>query len=260
MAETVQHDKRGTVRRKRSLTLDLIGGFLTFLVLLVVALVFSIVIEWIGILFFWPDLGAAHSARMLVTELEFLNRDFTEGVLNSSAYTVAVWISSQLYYWLFEWTHFLDVIAWAREPPHDAGAVRSGLAAVVHLLSEAVRSGLAVVVQLLSEYIKSAVNTTQVFGVRLAVALLTTPVFVLIGVAALVDGLVERDLRRYGGGNESSFIYHNVKPWMKPAVLGAWFIYLGLPVSVHPNWIFVPAATMYGLAVYLTTWTFKKYP
>ncbi len=245
MAETVQHaDRKETVRRKRSLTLDLIGRFLTFLVLLMVALVFSIVIEWIGILFFWPDLGATHSARMLVTELGFLNRDFTEGVLNSSAYTVAVWISAQLYYWLFEWTHFLDVIAWAMSPPHDAGAVRSGL---------------AVVVQLLSEYITSAVNTTQVFGVRLAVALLTTPVFVLIGVAALVDGLVERDLRRYGGGNESSFIYHNVKPWMSPAVLGAWFIYLGLPVSVHPNWIFVPAATMYGLAVYLTTSTFKKY-
>ena len=246
MAETMQPntDRQVTVRHKRSLTLDLLGGFLNFLVLLVLAWVFSIVIEWIGILFFWPELGSAHSAQMLVTELGFLSRDFAVGVLNSSAYTVAVWISAQLYHWLFEWTHFLDIVAWAMSPPHDAGAVRSGL---------------AVLVQLVSEYLTSAVNTTQVFGVRLAVALLTTPVFILIGVAALVDGLVERDLRRYGGGNESSFIYHKVKPWMKPAVLGAWFIYLGLPVSVHPNWIFVPAATMYGLAVYLTTSTFKKY-
>lgn len=246
MAEAAQPntDRQATVRHKRSVTLDFISGCFNFLGLLVLALMFSVAIEWIGILFFWPEQGAAHSAQMLVAELGFLSRDFTDGVVNSSAYSVAVWISAQLYYWLFEWTHFLDMIAWAASPPHDAGTFRSGL---------------AVLVQLVSEYIASAVNTTQVFGVRLAVAVLTTPVFVLIGVAALVDGLVERDLRRYGGGNESSFVYHNVKPWMKPAVVGAWFIYLSMPVSVHPNWIFVPAAMMYGLAVYLTASTFKKY-
>lgn len=244
VAQTNNTDRQSTVRRKRSLTLDIIGGFLNFLILLVLALIFSIVIEWVGMLFFWPEQGAAHSAQMLVTELGFLSRDFSEGVMNSSAYTVAVWISSMLYYWLFEWTHFLDAVAWMMSPPHDAGAFRSGL---------------SVVAQMVFEYLSSAANTTQVFGVRLAVALLTTPIFILVGVAALVDGLVERDLRRYGGGNESSFVYHNVKPWMKPAVLGAWFIYLGLPVSVHPNLIFVPAAILYGVAVYMTTSTFKKY-
>lgn len=246
MAEVARSntDRQATVRHKRSLTLDLLGGALNFLVLLVIALVFSIIIEWVGITFFWPDQGADHSARMLVTELGFLSRDFSEGLMNSSAYSVAVWVSSQLYYWIFEWTHVIDAIAWAMTPPPGAGAFREGL---------------GVLTQTLSAYFSSAVNTTQVFGVRLAVALLTSPIFVLIGVAALVDGLVERDLRRFGGGNESSFVYHNVKPWLKPAVLGAWFIYLGLPVSLHPNWVFVPAALLYGTAVYLTTSTFKKY-
>jgi hypothetical protein len=57
---------------------------------------------------------------------------------------------------------------------------------------------------------------TQVFSVRLAILTLTTPVFVPFTLVALVDGFVQRDLRRWGGGRESSFVYH----WAKQA-LGA---------------------------------------
>ena len=39
----------------------------------------------------------------------------------------------------------------------------------------------------------------------------------------------------YSGANESSFIYHNVKPWVRPAFIGAWFIYLGLPGGPAPQ-------------------------
>lgn len=242
--ESNNADRGRTVNRHRSLTLNLLGGLLDFLTLLLLAWVFSIIVEWIGMFFFWPEQGASHSARMLVTELGYLNQDFTHGIADSAPGEVATWLSSTLYFWVFEATHFIDAITWAMSPPPDAGVVRDAIASVV---------------QASSEYLSALMNTTQVFGVRLAVAVLATPIFILIGVAALVDGLVERDLRRYGGGNESSFVYHNVKPWMRPAVIGAWFIYLGLPVSVHPNLIFVPAALMYGMAVYLTAAYFKKY-
>ena len=49
-----------------------------------------------------------------------------------------------------------------------------------------------------------------------------TPVFVLFTLVALVDGLVRRDLRRWGGGRESSFVYHYAKQSV-PAVCSAPF-------------------------------------
>lgn len=245
MAETRENtDRSRTVRHKRSLTLNTVGWLMDFIVLLILAWVFSIVIEWIGMFFFWPEQGSMHSAQMLLSELNYLNQDFTQSVWGLAPLDIATWLSATMYFWVFEWTHIVDVIAWAMTPPLDASAIRLGLAEVTHVVEE---------------YLTAAMNTTQVFGVRLAVSMLATPIFILVGVAALVDGLVERELRRYGGGNESSFVYHSIKPWMRPAILGAWFIYLGIPVSVHPNLIFVPAAVMYGVAVYLTAMYFKKY-
>ena len=43
-------------------------------------------------------------------------------------------------------------------------------------------------------------QVTQVFSVRLAIFSLATPVFLLFSLLALIDGLVRRNLRRWGGG------------------------------------------------------------
>ena len=64
-------------------------------------------------------------------------------------------------------------------------------------------------------------TVTQVFAVRMAVLTLAMPVFLLFGLVGVTDGLVQRDLRRWGGGRESSFVYHHAKRFIMPAVLGA---------------------------------------
>ena len=46
--------------------------------------------------------------------------------------------------------------------------------------------------------------------VRLAILTLATPVFGLFTLVALVDGLVRRDLRRWGGEGKF-FVYHYAK-------------------------------------------------
>ena len=73
----------------------------------------------------------------------------------------------------------------------------------------------------------------QVFAVRLASLTLATPVFGLFVGVALVDGLVRRDLRRWGGGRESSFVYHYAKKATLPLVVIGWVLYLALPFSLH---------------------------
>lgn len=85
------------------------------------------------------------------------------------------------------------------------------------------------------------------------------PVFLLFSLLALVDGLVQRDLRRWGGGRESSFVYHYAKKAALPLVVLAWITYLALPFSLHPTFVVMPFAMLFALSVAVTASTFKKY-
>jgi len=76
---------------------------------------------------------------------------------------------------------------------------------------------------------------------------------------ALVDGFVQRDLRRWGGGRESSFVYHWAKRSALPLLVLSWVIYLALPVSLHPSLVVLPFATLFALSVAVTASSFKKY-
>ena len=62
--------------------------------------------------------------------------------------------------------------------------------------------------------------------VRVTIPVLSVPLFVLVVVVALVEGLGRRDLRRYGAGYESSFVYHHAKKLVKPAAVVPAMLYL----------------------------------
>jgi integrating conjugative element membrane protein (TIGR03747 family) len=91
------------------------------------------------------------------------------------------------------------------------------------------------------------------------VLVLSIPLFVLAFIVGGTDGLVRRDLRRFGAGRESSVIYHRAKQMVVPLIIAPWVVYLAWPVSVHPSLILIPCAVALGLAVLVTAATFKKY-
>ncbi len=68
-------------------------------------------------------------------------------------------------------------------------------------------------------------------------------------------GFVKRDLRRWGGGRESSFVYHWAKRSAMPLLILSWVICLALPFSLHPTFIVL----LFALSVAVTASTFKKY-
>lgn len=83
---------------------------------------------------------------------------------------------------------------------------------------------------------EAAMTITQVFEVRLAVLILAFPAFILLSLLGLVDGLVQRDIRRWSGGRESSFIYHWAKKIVLPSLILPWIIYLAMPSVFIPIW------------------------
>ncbi len=237
-------DPRRALTRRSTLS-RVLTGLAQVLKWLLVSLLISIIIEWIGMRFWWEEQGLAHSRQMLANELHWLGTDVHQGGWMTHPVQVARDLSERVVRLVFEWTGLANLIHWITPvpTPHE-----SGIRVVLHRLYAPV-----------SEFVLAALQMMQVFTVRLAILVLSLPVFMLFAWVALVDGLVVRDLRRWGGGRESSFVYHYARKATLPVFLSAWVLYLVSPVSVHPSWILLPFALAFALAVRITAGTFKKY-
>jgi integrating conjugative element membrane protein (TIGR03747 family) len=209
------------------------------------ALVSSILIEWVGMVLWWPDEGLEHSRTMLATEISYLDTDFRRSVVTSDPARFAKRLADNSYHYLFEVTRFVDFIRWVSPPPMPN---EQGLRPALHRLYHR-----------MAEFVIAMMQVTQVFSVRLAILTLALPIFLLFSLVALVDGLVQRDVRRWGGGRESSFVYHYAKKAALPLVALSWVIYLALPFNLHPTFVVLPFATLFALTVAVTASTFKKY-
>jgi len=243
MAETVADPRRRVVQEgliSKSLT-----GVTKVILWLLLSLLFSIIVEWAGMVLWWPDEGLEHSREMLSKEISYLDIDFRRSVVTSDPARFAKRIADGTYHYLFEVTRFVDLIRWASPQPVSN---EEGLRPVLHKIYWPI-----------TEYVIATMQVTQVFSVRLAILILAMPVFLLFSLVALVDGLVQRDLRRWGGGRESSFVYHYAKKAAFPLVILTWVTYLALPFSLHPTFVVLPFAIMFALTVAVTASTFKKY-
>ncbi len=207
---------------------------------LLFSLLFSSIVEWAGMTLWWPDEGIDHSRTMLAREISYLDNDFRRSVITSDPARFVKRFADNTYHYLFEVTRLVDFIQWLSPLPlkHEQG----------------IRPTLHKIYQPVAEYIIAMMQVTQVFSVRLAILTLAMPIFMLFSLVALVDGLVQRDLRRWGGGRESSS-----KKAALPLVVMTWVTYLALPFSLHPTFIVLPFAVLFAFAVAVTASTFKKY-
>ena len=209
------------------------------------SLLISITLECVSMLLWWPDTGVEHSHDMLRTELAYLDQDLKRSVLSDDPAVFAQTFAARARYLLFELTGFQRLTGWlTRVPSHDATGLRPRLYRLY---------------QDIAPFVQAAMIIVQLFAVRLAILCLATPVFLLFSLVGLVDGLVRRDLRRWGGGRESSYLYHYAKKSVWRFVLIAWISYLALPISLHPAFILLPFASLFAISISITASTFKKY-
>ncbi len=81
----------------------------------------SLLIEWVGIAFFWADEGAEHSRQVMLTESGYLSEGFTRSLLMSSP---AQWLAhtvEQAYRWLFVESGLME--SWQNVYPVSGNAV-----------------------------------------------------------------------------------------------------------------------------------------
>lgn len=241
VAERQEARPQGVILGLVTLPLRLFGALLGSLLL-------SILIEWLGMHFFWPRESWHHAERMLRYELEQLSANFIQCLLLSHPAKVARHLIDSVSQALFRNAH---LAAWAeRTSAHP-------LIAMPHV--EVIRQAVSVAESHVKPYALAAGYTLLTFLVRLLILTLTLPLFLLAALVGLIDGLVRRDLRRFHAAHESGFLYHRARAAIAPTAVLPWVVYLALPVSVPPLLILLPAAILLALAINITAAQFKKY-
>ncbi|CAH0649838.1 TIGR03747 family integrating conjugative element membrane protein [Pseudomonas putida] len=228
--------QRGLIFGTLELCLRLLG-------LLFASLLFSILLEFMGMLWFWPEQGWHHSHTMWLTELGWLSNHFRSSLLVHEPAQATAKILEHLNDWVVVRS------GWAQSDTHLKLLSRE--ASLQGQLAQAYVAG--------QDYLLAALFTVFTFVVRLTVLSLAMPLFLLAVLTGMVDGLMRRDLRKFGADRESSFIYHRAKRTLLPLTISPWVIYLSLPWSLNPNWVLLPYAGLLGCMVALTMATFKKY-
>lgn len=226
-------------KRADSITLRIITRPFVLVLFLLVSMGVSIAMELIGMLlwgdgrhWWWPGVGAVHSERILQHELNWLSRS-DKGLSGLGSFSqTGIYLSSRLYYWLFQWT-----------------GIESALAQMAALPSS---------FRALAECVHAVRNCVQIFLVRLSITVLALPLFLIFLVWGFTEGLIRRDLRRFGGDIERAYVFHHVKRYAGLLVSLVFILYLTLPFSINPALVFVPTAFVFSLLVMATSATFIK--
>jgi integrating conjugative element membrane protein (TIGR03747 family) len=230
-------------QRRSGLIFGTLELCLRLLGLLFASLLFSILLEFAGMLWFWPEQGWLHSHAMWLSELDWLSGHFKNSLLAQEPAQATAKVLEHLNDWI---------------------VVRSGWAqsdTQLKLLSReaSLQGQFAHIYIVMQDYLLAALFTTFTFVVRLAVLTLAIPLLSLAVITGMVDGLMRRDLRKFGAGRESSFVYHRAKRTLLPLLVSPWVIYLALPWSLNPILVLLPCAALLGWMVAITASTFKKY-
>jgi len=235
------------VRNRGQGRIGLLGKLFSFasnlLVILLLAVITSIFIEWVGMSLWWKDEGVNHSKRMVDTELSYIGADLRESLYGPVPVDIANHYSSRVGDYLgteSSINKYVDKLSRNRGLTRVGGFMRASGETIIN-------------------YYESAVNIIKVFVMRLVVIVFSAPLFILLIFAASIDGLVQRELRKAGGGREYGFVYHQLKSWFKWLFFLPLFIYLASPFATHPTYIIVPGAVGVATLCFFISSTFKKY-
>lgn len=228
----------------------IVSAVFSFLGSIVVAVVLGTLLEVVGVYSFWKAeslAGPGHAFNHLASDFAHV-KAFPRSILVPDTQAFA--------------SRLLTLSRW----PYD----KCGITGMV-VKAKALRDGkvspnsrtpslLVMVTQHIAQALEILVYVTQDVAVRLAMALFALPVLVLAILIGVVDGLVQRDVRKWSGGRESSFIYHHAKHYSKWFMTAGFSIYLGWPLSgFNPTYLLLAFAALTAFTLAIACASFKKY-
>ena len=230
-------------RKEPGLIGTLCSVIIQAVVWLLISVIISIIIEWTGMTLFWPEQGSDHAKQVLQDDLVYLNRAF---------YDESLMVKQRVITLTEETIDWLVKQSW---PP----SIIHGVSDQSNSLVLSLNGWLGNWYQQHRDYIHASGYVVQTVVVRLALLFFSLPVFIMAAFVGAADGLVERDLRRWGGGRESSHVFRIARRSVTPTFLSACVIYISLPFSLDPALVIMPFALLLGIVVRVSFERLKKY-
>lgn len=97
------------------------------------------------------------------------------------------------------------------------------------------------------------------FMQRLVWLAVMLPLLCLCAVIGLTEGLVQRDLRRFGSGLESVFLHRYVIRSGSSVTTMLWVFYLAHPLFVPAMLVLLPTALWFGITVWMAAGNLKRW-
>ncbi|GKS87290.1 TIGR03747 family integrating conjugative element membrane protein [Acidovorax sp. SUPP1855] len=251
---------KGPVRPRTRGPIELvleIGIGLTFVALF--SWFVGILIEIGGMYLLWKDEGVVHARTLVEQDLGYI-----AAAPRSLLVPDTVAFSRQIVRWVQIPYERLGVLRWyarfngpqAAAEPNPSSANAAGGNPLSKGMGRASRS----MGKLLSQWALVSMYVAQDVLLRMSVALFALPAFVLACLVGAVDGLVRRDLRRWGGGRESSFVYHHAKRYTAWSLTGGFGLYLTWPFGgFNPAYMVLVFTVLVAATLSTTVAAFKKY-
>lgn len=210
---------------KRTPVMEIVHGVLAaFIALpgfLLVGTFFSVGVEWLGMYLDWWTLkGHEHAQAMYISEVSILNQHFKAALAGSIAMQ-----------WVYKVDSFFE---YALRPSSDGP------------------------ISILMGYLLAAYFVCKTVCLRVVVIILSSHVYLLFCMVAVVTGLVERDKRRFGVASESYDKFQLAFSLIKPVFYGALVLYLAYPNEAYPSYFIIPSAGLTAYAIHLSLKTYKK--
>jgi integrating conjugative element membrane protein (TIGR03747 family) len=199
----------------------------------------------------WSELGQQHAARLVEQDLAYIAAA-PQSLLVGDAVAFSQMLIAAVR-WPYQKLGVLERYArdqlQSQTPPQPQGDRNRGIAHAAEQL--ATMTARALVITML---------VAQDVLLRLAVALFALPAFALACLLGTLDGMVRRDLRRWSGGRESSFIYHHAKHYTLWALTGGFGLYLSWPLGgFNPAYMVLIFTVLVAATLSTTVGAFKKY-
>lgn len=186
--------------------------------LVIGALVLRVVLELLGLYFWWPQEGSRHVFQVMEQE------------------KIELVIALQ---------------------PHPLGReIRARLEHGITCVSDVRHKAES---RLFNAPVTVLAYTISSFALRLTWLVIMLPLLCLSAVTGLTEGLVHRDLRRFGSGLESVFLHRYVIRSGSSVSTTLWVVYLAQPFSLPAMLVLLPAALWSGVAVWMVAGSFKRW-
>jgi hypothetical protein len=108
-------------------------------------------------------------------------------------------------------------------------------------------------------FVEIFIGVTEIILIRCCIFVAFIPFMIVILCILVIDGLVQRDKRKFQGARESTFLFHRLKPLAKLSFFSLFFIYMIVPYEISPDLFLIPMVMLSSLFTMLAIRSFKKY-